>query len=119
MIDGVTSRPFSAVTLPTPERTTLFKEEIIQYSRKRYARARTELEKDRIPGNFLRPDLGFCRVGKHSHKKAINLVTCIRGSNLACAYVLEGADWISKTVLGIGISRDLRVLTSSAVGSLR
>ncbi len=63
--------------------------------------------------------LGFCGVGKHSHKKAINLVTCMKGSNSACAYVWEGADLISKTALGIGISRDLSVLTSSEAGSLR
>ena len=29
---------------------------------------------------------GFGGVGKHNHKMAINLVTCIRWSNLACAY---------------------------------
>jgi histidine ammonia-lyase len=29
---------------------------------------------------------GFCGVGKHNPKMAINLVTCIRWSNLSCAY---------------------------------
>ena len=63
--------------------------------------------------------LGFCGVAKHDHKMAINLVTCIRWSNLSCAYAREGADWISKTALGIAIARDLRILVSSEVGSLR
>ncbi len=40
-------------------------------------------------------------------------------SDLSCAYIAEGVDWISKTALGIGISRDLRILVSSDVGSLR
>ncbi len=60
----------------------------------------------------------FCGVGKHSHRRAINLVTCTRWSNLSCAYVSEGADLTSKTVLGIGIFRDLSIATSSEVGSL-
>ena|SRR5208337_3589793 len=29
---------------------------------------------------------GFCGVGKHNHKMAINPATCIRWSNLSCAY---------------------------------
>lgn len=64
-------------------------------------------------------DSGFCGVGKHSHKKAIILVTCTDGSNLSCAYVFEGTDLISSIVLGIGIFRDFRIVTSSEVGSLR
>ncbi len=37
---------------------------------------------------------------------------------MSCAYVSEGADLTSKTVLGIGIFRDLSIATSSEVGSL-
>ena len=36
MIDGVTSQPFSAVTLAAPEIKESFKKEIIEQSRKRY-----------------------------------------------------------------------------------
>ncbi len=46
MVDGVTSRPFSALTLPpfkTPAASTVT-EEIIESSRKLYARPRTEVE---------------------------------------------------------------------------
>lgn len=43
MIEGVTSRPFSAVTLPYPETGKSFKQEIINCSRKSYA---TILKKD-------------------------------------------------------------------------
>jgi DNA helicase HerA-like ATPase len=44
MIDGVTSRPFSAATLPPPEGAQSYKEEIIAASRKKYGRARGEVE---------------------------------------------------------------------------
>jgi type IV secretory pathway TraG/TraD family ATPase VirD4 len=44
MIDGVTSNPFSASTLPLPPITASFADQIILSSRKRYARARKEVE---------------------------------------------------------------------------
>jgi DNA helicase HerA-like ATPase len=53
LIDGVTSRPFSAVTLPPPEEAKSFKEEIIAASRQRYGRPREEVEKGRLIGNLL------------------------------------------------------------------
>ena len=46
MIDGMTSRPFSAVTLPPfplPKKT--YKEEVIQYTREHYAKKREEVER--------------------------------------------------------------------------
>ncbi len=46
MIDGETSKPFSAVTLPPPERGVSFKKRIIEYSRERYGRARKEVERE-------------------------------------------------------------------------
>jgi len=46
MVNGVTSRPFSAVTLPPPCKEKSYKEEIIELSRKRYARERREVEKE-------------------------------------------------------------------------
>jgi type IV secretory pathway TraG/TraD family ATPase VirD4 len=46
MIDGVTSKPFSAVTLPPPQYIKSCKEEIIEYSRQRYARSRAEVERE-------------------------------------------------------------------------
>jgi len=46
MINGVTSRPFSAVTLSPPQKEKSYKREIIELSRKRYARPRKEVEKE-------------------------------------------------------------------------
>ena len=53
MIDGVTSRPFSAETLPAPEIRQSFKEEIIEQSRKRYATVRKKAENGFHPVNPL------------------------------------------------------------------
>ena len=44
MIDGVTSKPFSAISLPPPERGTSHKKELIKLSRKKYGRKRVEVE---------------------------------------------------------------------------
>lgn len=44
MIDGATSKPFSAVTLPPPKAYSSYKREIIEYSRAKYARPRQEIE---------------------------------------------------------------------------
>ncbi|HGE70078.1 TPA: hypothetical protein ENX78_04525, partial [Candidatus Poribacteria bacterium] len=46
MIDGVTSSPFSAITLPPPERTKSYKESIIKLCRGKYSRPRKEVEKE-------------------------------------------------------------------------
>jgi type IV secretory pathway TraG/TraD family ATPase VirD4 len=46
MIDGVTSQPFSAVTLPLPEHGISKSDVIIDESRRRYARLRKEVEQD-------------------------------------------------------------------------
>ena len=46
MIDGVTSKPFSATTLPSPEKETSHKEEVINLSRERYGRKRVDVEKE-------------------------------------------------------------------------
>ena len=46
MIDGVTSQPFSAITLRLKEINTSHKEEIIEFSRKRYTRPRTAVERE-------------------------------------------------------------------------
>jgi hypothetical protein len=40
MIDGMTSRPFSAVTLPEPEMEVSFKQQIMNFSRTRYSETR-------------------------------------------------------------------------------
>lgn len=45
MIDGVTSRPFSAVTIRLREINTSHKEEIIEFSRKKYTRPRGVIER--------------------------------------------------------------------------
>jgi hypothetical protein len=46
MINGMASQPFSAITLPQPERKTSHKEEVIELSRERYARERNQVEKE-------------------------------------------------------------------------
>ena len=45
MIDGITSKPFSAVTLPPPNYQKSYREPIISNSRRQYARPRYEVEK--------------------------------------------------------------------------
>jgi len=44
MIDGATSQPFSAITLPPPERTKSYKESIIKLCRDKYSKPRKEVE---------------------------------------------------------------------------
>jgi hypothetical protein len=44
LIDGAPSRPFSAFTLPPRLKTTSHKHEIIDHSRRQYARPRREVE---------------------------------------------------------------------------
>jgi hypothetical protein len=46
MIDGVTSQPFSAITLPPVERNRSYKNKIIDFSRKRYATPRERVERE-------------------------------------------------------------------------
>lgn len=46
MIDGVTSKAFSATTLPPPEKMRSYKKEIIELSRERYGRLRKEVERE-------------------------------------------------------------------------
>lgn len=48
MIDGVTSKPFSAVTLLPPKSEKSFKERIIEASRKKYGRVRKEVEREML-----------------------------------------------------------------------
>jgi len=44
MIDGATSQPFSAITLPPPEKMKSYKESIVKLCRERYCRNRKEVE---------------------------------------------------------------------------
>lgn len=46
LIDGVTSQPFSAITLPLIERNKSYRDKIVKLSRKRYSRPRNEVERD-------------------------------------------------------------------------
>jgi len=46
LIDGVTSQPFSAITLPLIERNKSYRDKIVKLSRKRYSRPRKEVERD-------------------------------------------------------------------------
>ncbi len=45
MIDGATSKPFSAVTMPPREPLQSYKEEVISQSRKKFGRKREVVEK--------------------------------------------------------------------------
>lgn len=62
MINGKTSQPFSAITLPPPEREISFKEEIIRLSREKYGRPREEVEKEILFKDYL-------ELGKKSKQK--------------------------------------------------
>jgi hypothetical protein len=46
MIDGVTSQPFSAITLPAPEASLSFKKEIVEASRAGFTRPKAEVERE-------------------------------------------------------------------------
>lgn len=46
MIDGATSQPFSATTLPAQTLIQSHKEKAIEYLRKKYRKARAEVEKN-------------------------------------------------------------------------
>jgi type IV secretory pathway TraG/TraD family ATPase VirD4 len=46
MIDGATSQPFSAITLPPPEKMRSYKESIIKLCREKYSRPRKEAENE-------------------------------------------------------------------------
>jgi len=46
MIDGATSQPFSAITLPPPEKGISYKESIIKLCRERYSRPRKDAENE-------------------------------------------------------------------------
>ncbi len=61
MIDGISSRPFSAATLPPLERGASFKKQIVDGSRKRYARPRQDIER-----NFLETPLGYAGAVKQN-----------------------------------------------------
>jgi hypothetical protein len=46
MIDGFTAKAFSAMTLPPPEKNTSSRDRVIEASRKRYGRRRSDVEKE-------------------------------------------------------------------------
>ena len=46
MIDGVTSKPFSAVTLPPPKKDKSYKKKIVEASRDKYGRPRKDTERE-------------------------------------------------------------------------
>ncbi len=54
MIDGATSKPFSAITLPPQLQTKSFKEEVVTLSRGKYARKREIVER-KIFDRYLHP----------------------------------------------------------------
>ncbi len=46
MIDGATSKPFSAITLPPACEPSLLKDKVVEFSRNNYARPRAEVERE-------------------------------------------------------------------------
>lgn len=54
MINGATSKPFSAITLSPPEIRTSHKSEVIETSRIRFGRPRAEVERKFLTRNALR-----------------------------------------------------------------
>jgi len=53
MIDGATSQPFSAITLPPPEKVKSYKESIIKFCREKYSRPRKEVENDLLLKSYF------------------------------------------------------------------
>jgi len=53
MVNGVASRAFSAITLPSPERKTSYKDAIIEESRIKYGTPRKEVEREILLRNRL------------------------------------------------------------------
>jgi type IV secretory pathway TraG/TraD family ATPase VirD4 len=66
MIDGVTSRPFSAVTLPPFGREASLKKEVVGLSRKKYGKARAIVEKEILLGSRLEPARSQNQLGLFS-----------------------------------------------------
>lgn len=66
MIDGVTSQPFSAETLPAPELKESFKGEIMKRSREKYATRWTEIKKEIHSAAPLEPDKSQNQLGLFS-----------------------------------------------------
>jgi hypothetical protein len=52
MIDGVTSKPFSAITINPKEAEVSYREKVIEGSRKRYAKRRDQVERDITQRHF-------------------------------------------------------------------
>ena len=46
MVDGATSQPFNAITLPPPEKVRSYEQEIIKLCREKYSRPRKEVENE-------------------------------------------------------------------------
>ncbi len=64
MIDGITSRPFSAITIPPLEIRTSHKTRVIEASRAKFARVRAEVEREIMADRVLasRPAAGQMRI---------------------------------------------------------
>jgi len=46
MVDGATTQPFNAITLPPPEKVRSYEKEIIKLCREKYSRPRKEVENE-------------------------------------------------------------------------
>ena len=69
MIDGVTSKPFSSVTLLPPQCKRSHKNKIIEVSRKSYARLRAEVEREM----WLQRRLETCLPKNKTHEQTLPL----------------------------------------------
>ena len=59
MVDGATSQPFNAITLPPPEKMKSYKESIVKLCREKYSKPRKEVETAILfkqPSYTVRPD---------------------------------------------------------------
>ena len=54
MIEGISSKPFSAVTLPPVECGENYKEIIIEHSKNKYGRSRNEIENKRLLSHYIK-----------------------------------------------------------------
>jgi hypothetical protein len=62
MIDGATSKPFSAVTLPVKEPAHTYKEAIIQNSREHFARKKDETEAELILKQYFKKENDYANT---------------------------------------------------------
>jgi hypothetical protein len=74
MVDGATSQPFNAITLPPPEKVRSYEKEIIKLCREKYSRPRKEVEREILFRSYS-PDRAYTQklpMEKPTEKKKAN-----------------------------------------------